>query len=139
MPIYEYRCASCGFDKEYLQKLSDALITDCESCGKPSMTKLISAAGFQLKGSGWYVTDFKNNGKKDKPESKDRGESKDGGESKPDAAKAEAGDKPSGDTKSSEAKTPGDAKPSTEAKTSSDSKPAAESGPRAGSGSPPAP
>jgi putative FmdB family regulatory protein len=139
MPIYEYRCASCGFDKEYLQKLSDAPITDCESCGKPSMTKLISAAGFQLKGSGWYVTDFKNNGKKDKPESKDRGESKDGGESKPDAAKAEAGDKPSGDTKSSEAKTPGDAKPSTEAKTSSDSKPAAESGPRAGSGSPPAP
>jgi putative FmdB family regulatory protein len=140
MPIYEYRCASCGFDKDYLQKLSDAPITDCERCGKPSMTKQISAAGFQLKGSGWYATDFKNNGKKDRPESKAEGESK------PDAAKAEAGDKASGDTKpSSEGKTPGEAKPSSETKTSSDakssgdSKAVAESGPPAGSGAPPAP
>jgi putative FmdB family regulatory protein len=62
MPIYEYRCRSCGFEKEYLQKLSDAPITDCPSCGKAEMGKLVSAAGFQLKGSGWYVTDFKNNG-----------------------------------------------------------------------------
>jgi putative FmdB family regulatory protein len=64
MPIYEYRCGSCGFEKEYLQKLSDAPISACESCGQPTMIKLISAAGFQLKGSGWYVTDFKNNGAK---------------------------------------------------------------------------
>jgi putative FmdB family regulatory protein len=63
MPIYEYRCGNCGFEKEYLQKLSDRAITDCPTCGKPAMTKLVSAAGFQLKGSGWYVTDFKNNGK----------------------------------------------------------------------------
>ena len=62
MPIYEYRCRSCGFEKEYLQKLSDAPITDCPSCGKAEMAKLVSAAGFQLKGSGWYATDFKNNG-----------------------------------------------------------------------------
>ncbi len=62
MPIYEYRCRSCGFEKEYLQKLSDAPITECPSCGKAEMGKLVSAAGFQLKGSGWYVTDFKNNG-----------------------------------------------------------------------------
>lgn len=66
MPIYEYRCASCGFEKEYLQKLSDAPITVCESCSQPTMTKLVSAAGFQLKGSGWYATDFKNGGQKPK-------------------------------------------------------------------------
>ncbi|HTS54145.1 MAG TPA: zinc ribbon domain-containing protein [Burkholderiales bacterium] len=66
MPIYEYRCATCGFEKEYLQKLSDAPITHCESCGRPTMAKLVSAAGFQLKGSGWYATDFKNNGSRPK-------------------------------------------------------------------------
>ena len=63
MPIYEYRCRSCGFEKEYLQKLSDPAVTDCPSCGKAEMIKLVSAAGFQLKGSGWYVTDFKNGSK----------------------------------------------------------------------------
>jgi putative FmdB family regulatory protein len=72
MPIYEYRCRSCGFEKEYLQKLSDAPISDCPSCGKAEMAKLVSAAGFQLKGSGWYATDFKNNGAK-----KDGGDKKD--------------------------------------------------------------
>jgi putative FmdB family regulatory protein len=66
MPIYEYRCSACGFEKEYLQKLSDAPIHVCESCGRATMSKLVSAAGFQLKGSGWYVTDFKNNGSKPK-------------------------------------------------------------------------
>jgi putative FmdB family regulatory protein len=59
MPIYEYRCAVCGHETEALQKMSDAPLTDCPSCGKPALTKLISAAGFQLKGSGWYVTDFR--------------------------------------------------------------------------------
>ena len=63
MPIYEYRCATCGFENEYLQKVSDPLLTDCPDCGKPTFNKLVSAAGFQLKGNGWYVTDFKNNGK----------------------------------------------------------------------------
>jgi putative FmdB family regulatory protein len=60
MPIYEYRCAECGFQKEALQKLSDAPLKDCPQCGKPSLAKMVTAAGFQLKGSGWYVTDFKN-------------------------------------------------------------------------------
>jgi len=63
MPIYEYRCATCGFEKEYLQKVSDPLLTDCPDCGKATFTKLVSAAGFQLKGNGWYATDFKNKGK----------------------------------------------------------------------------
>ena len=59
MPIYEYRCGDCGFQKEALQKLSDAPLKDCPECGKPSLSKMVTAAGFQLKGSGWYATDFK--------------------------------------------------------------------------------
>lgn len=60
MPIYEYLCRSCGFEKEHLQKMSDAPITQCPQCGSHEYIKLVSAAGFQLKGSGWYVTDFRN-------------------------------------------------------------------------------
>ena len=63
MPIYEYRCAACGFQKEYLQKMSDALLTDCPECGKASLNKMVTAAGFHLKGSGWYVTDFRQGSK----------------------------------------------------------------------------
>ena len=59
MPIYEYRCAACGFQKEYLQKMGDALLTVCSECGAASLRKMVTAAGFQLKGSGWYATDFK--------------------------------------------------------------------------------
>ena len=61
MPIYEYLCNSCGAEKEHLQKISDAPIAACPVCGSSNYTKLISAAGFQLKGDGWYVTDFRNN------------------------------------------------------------------------------
>ena len=61
MPIYEYLCNSCGAEKEHLQKISDAPVATCPVCGSSNYTKLISAAGFQLKGSGWYATDFKNN------------------------------------------------------------------------------
>jgi putative FmdB family regulatory protein len=59
MPIYAYRCAACGFAKDALQKMSDAPLTVCPSCGKPEFKKQVTAAGFQLKGSGWYVTDFR--------------------------------------------------------------------------------
>ena len=59
MPSYEYRCESCGFQKEHIQKMSDAPLSTCPSCGTASYVKLLSAAGFQLKGSGWYATDFK--------------------------------------------------------------------------------
>ena len=62
MPIYAYKCASCGFAKDVLQKLSDAPLTDCPACAQPSFQKQLTAAGFQLKGSGWYVTDFKDKG-----------------------------------------------------------------------------
>jgi putative FmdB family regulatory protein len=64
MPIYEYRCGDCGYQKEYMQRMADAPLTDCPKCGKRSFNKLVSAAGFQLKGTGWYATDFRNNGKK---------------------------------------------------------------------------
>ena len=60
MPIYAYKCADCGHEKEVLQKISDAPLTDCPDCGHPSMAKMVTAAGFQLKGSGWYATDFRN-------------------------------------------------------------------------------
>ncbi|MBL3589870.1 MAG: zinc ribbon domain-containing protein [gamma proteobacterium endosymbiont of Lamellibrachia anaximandri] len=64
MPIYEYRCDSCGHEFEALQKMSDAPLTECSECGKPELKKLISAAGFRLKGGGWYETDFKSGKKK---------------------------------------------------------------------------
>ena len=64
MPIYEYRCASCGHQQEFLQKVSDAPLAICTQCGKASFSKMVTAAGFQLKGSGWYATDFKNSGAK---------------------------------------------------------------------------
>ena len=59
MPIYEYRCSACGFQKEFLQKVSDPQPTTCPECGKETLGKMVTAAGFQLKGSGWYATDFK--------------------------------------------------------------------------------
>jgi putative FmdB family regulatory protein len=69
MPIYAYRCAACGHAKDVLQKLSDAPLAVCPSCGAPRFEKQVTAAGFQLKGSGWYVTDFRegSNKKADKP------------------------------------------------------------------------
>jgi putative FmdB family regulatory protein len=93
MPIYEYRCADCGHQQEFLQKVSDAPLTVCTRCGKPSFSKMVTAAGFQLKGSGWYATDFKNGAVKSKPtESKST-------EAKPSGGTAEA---PKGDPKPSE-------------------------------------
>ncbi|MDH0865320.1 FmdB family zinc ribbon protein [Mitsuaria sp. GD03876] len=59
MPIYAYRCGDCGHAKDVLQKLSDAPLTVCPACGAQSFSKQVTAAGFQLKGSGWYVTDFR--------------------------------------------------------------------------------
>lgn len=63
MPIYEYRCSECGFQKEFIQKMSDAPFTTCPECGKEAFAKLLSVAGFQLKGGGWYQTDFKGGAK----------------------------------------------------------------------------
>ena len=73
MPIYEYHCLECGHTKDVLQKWSDPLLTDCPACEKPSFSKKVSAPGFQLKGTGWYETDFK-----DKPANKSDSESSGG-------------------------------------------------------------
>lgn len=79
MPIYAYRCEACGFAKDVLQKISDAPLTDCPECGKAEFRKQLTAAGFQLKGTGWYVTDF-------------RGNSGGGSSSAPATSKSDAGD-----------------------------------------------
>ena len=84
MPIYEYRCAGCGYEMDKLQKISDPPLTDCPACGRPALQKLVSAAGFRLKGGGWYETDFKSGKKKNvaKPDSGSKA-----GDAKPNAGK----------------------------------------------------
>ena len=81
MPIYAYKCGACGFAKDVLQKMSDAPLSDCPSCGASAFSKQLTAAGFQLKGSGWYVTDFRDGGGK---------KGADGGGDKPAASPAPA-------------------------------------------------
>ncbi|MGH8400114.1 MAG: FmdB family zinc ribbon protein [Gammaproteobacteria bacterium] len=93
MPIYEYQCEACGHQLEALQKLSEEPLRDCPACGKPALTKLISAAGFRLKGGGWYETDFKSGGKRHLA---DTGGDKPAGEAKSDS---KATDTKSPDTK----------------------------------------
>jgi putative FmdB family regulatory protein len=88
MPIYEYRCAACGHRDEHLQKVSDAPLAKCPACGKTKYQKQISAAGFQLKGTGWYATDFKGGTKKSadkKTEAKTEAKSETKSETKSDA------------------------------------------------------
>jgi len=91
MPIYAYRCTGCGHELDALQKVSDAPLTECPSCHQPLLAKMVTAAGFQLKGSGWYATDFR-----DKPATKKDTKAEPGnGESKGDAKPApEAAAKP---------------------------------------------
>jgi putative FmdB family regulatory protein len=75
MPIYAYKCSNCGFAKDVLQKMSDPLLTVCPSCGESTFSKQVTAAGFQLKGSGWYVTDFREGGGKKGGEGGDKSSS----------------------------------------------------------------
>jgi putative FmdB family regulatory protein len=104
MPIYEYRCTACGHDLEKLQRLDDTPLTDCPACGKAKLRRLVSAAGFRLKGSGWYETDFKKDGKKNLHDSHGAGKApaakKEGGagdSAKPaDSKKADSGKADSG-------------------------------------------
>lgn len=89
MPIYEYRCESCGADIEKLQKISDPPLRDCPACGKPALAKRVSASSFRLKGSGWYETDFKT-GKKKNGVADAAGESG-GSDAKPDTSTGAGG------------------------------------------------
>ena len=93
MPLYEYQCSDCGHRLEALQKMSDDPLVYCPECNAPSLKKLISAAAFHLKGTGWYETDFKNSG--NKPDDKA------GNSSTGDAGKSGSGDGGSGDSSSS--------------------------------------
>ena len=108
MPIYEYRCESCGHELEALQKISDDALVVCPDCGQTALKKLLSAGGFRLKGSGWYETDFKRGGKKnlhgetekgkkaDSPKSQDSGKKQDSGKVKAsNSASSGAGGSPS--------------------------------------------
>jgi putative FmdB family regulatory protein len=108
MPIYEYRCSTCGFQKEYLQKVSDPQPTNCPECGKPTFDKMLTAAGFQLKGSGWYVTDFRDNGASKTKSEKTKSEAAEpkAGEVKTEAAEPKKEEKKSEPAASTPAVTP---------------------------------
>jgi len=132
MPIYEYRCSACGKELEALQKLSDAPLKMCPACHRETLVKQVSAAGFQLKGSGWYVTDFKGSGKPAAPK-------KDGAEAKANA-KAESGGEAKSETQS---ETKSETKSETQSETKSETKSEAQtdgasSKPSSGTGSSPA-
>lgn len=89
MPIYEYRCSTCGAHKEHLQKVSDPKLTVCPECGKETYEKQLTAAGFQLKGSGWYVTDFRNNSSTASTKTSDsKSDAADSGAAKPESKDA---------------------------------------------------
>lgn len=112
MPIYAYKCAACGFAKDVLQKMSDPPLAECPSCGQAAFEKQLTAAGFQLKGSGWYVTDFRDGGGKKDKKGKD-GNGADGAQ--PDAAAkpadAAAESKPAADAPAAAAPAAASAKP----------------------------
>ncbi|HZA95523.1 MAG TPA: zinc ribbon domain-containing protein [Burkholderiaceae bacterium] len=75
MPIYAYKCAECGHQMDVIRKVSDPPLTECPSCGRSALVKQVTAAGFQLKGAGWYVTDFRDQGsgkKKDEAKTDDK-------------------------------------------------------------------
>src|SRR5437868_843050 len=117
MPIYEYRCSSCGNEHEVLQKISEPRLTTCPTCGKDALTKLISAAGFQLKGSGWYATDFKGGtAKPGKEKENAEGKAADS-EKKPDSGKAPGGETTKEERKESKESKPDKAADSTPAST----------------------
>ena len=101
MPIYEYKCSRCAFTDDHLQKVSERPLTTCPACGKKTYKKMLSAAGFQLKGSGWYATDFK------------------GGSSKPAEAKGEAKAESKGEAK---AESKGEAKAESKAEGKAEAK-----------------
>ena len=95
MPIYAYRCEACGFAKDVLQKVSDPQLTVCLSCGAPSFRKQVTAAGFQLKGTGWYATDFRNGASTAAPAV--AGDGGEGAASKPAGGEQGGGDKSGAD------------------------------------------
>lgn len=117
MPIYAYRCETCGHAKDVLQKISDPVLTVCPACGADTFKKQVTAAGFQLKGSGWYVTDFRGDSKAGKP-APDGDAAPESGDAtaKGDAAKGDAakGDGAKGDAAKGDVGAPTSAPPKTD-------------------------
>ena len=101
MPIYAYRCSNCGHAQDVLQRMSDPVLSVCPACGQATYVKQVTAAGFQLKGSGWYVTDFRGDKKADQPAEADKAEATKG---EGDAAGADKPVEKGGDTAPSDAK-----------------------------------
>lgn len=111
MPIYEYQCDACGHRLEHLQKISEEPLKECPECGKPALRKLVSAAAFQLKGTGWYVTDFRDKGAKKKSGDGDKPASTEDKTGKADAKPADSGKsdtKPAAESPAKPAKAAGD-------------------------------
>ena len=119
MPIYEYRCSSCGHELEALQKLAEAPLLACPSCHADALVKLVSASAFQLKGSGWYATDFKGGSKPAAP--------------KPDAAAKPAAESTSESKTETKTESTSDAQPAAKTETKSETK-AAPATPAGGTG-----
>ena len=127
MPIYAYKCESCGHAKDVLQKMSDAPLTDCPACGASLFKKQLTAAGFQLKGSGWYATDFKGGGAAPAPAA-DKSESGSGATDAAGTSESKTGESKTGESKTGESKTGesgADAKTPSKTDTKSDTKAAA--------------
>ena len=102
MPIYAYRCSNCGHAQDVLQRMSDPVLTVCPACGQSTYVKQVTAAGFQLKGSGWYVTDFRGDKKAAKPSDGDAAAASEGKAAEGDAAPANGKDAAKSDTAKSE-------------------------------------
>jgi putative FmdB family regulatory protein len=118
MPIYEYRCQECGHELEKLQRMSDDPLTDCPACGKPQLKRLVSAAGFRLKGGGWYETDFKQGNKRNLA----------GGDADAGKAKADTKGESGGDGSKAAKTSSGDSASTSETKKSSGNKPSGTAG-----------
>lgn len=91
MPIYDYECTSCGLKKEVMRKISEPNLTNCPSCGKATFAKQVSAPSFQLNGTGWYATDFKNSGAKSNNKATEKSDSKTEKSAEPPAAACATG------------------------------------------------
>jgi len=113
MPIYEYRCESCAHELEKLQRMSDDKLVDCPACGEPALKRLVSAAAFRLKGSGWYETDFKKDNRRNLADSASESVKKEGSGTPADKSSAAGDSDKKGGTKNTADKTPVGKKPAT--------------------------
>jgi putative FmdB family regulatory protein len=132
MPIYAYRCSSCGLQKDHLQKMSDPALTECPECGKSTYGKMLTAPQFQLKGSGWYVTDFRNGSK---PAAADgKSVSSAGGDAKGDSASDGGSKAPSTDSSSKDSSSKGSSSKDSSSKDSSSGSSSSSAAPAASAG-----